>query len=104
MLDSLTVVQKGVSAMAVKRGSPGADIVEIVSVADLLDDRLVGSNGLDADLFAAHHRAIWMAPTVAAAGAYVAWHNAYFSMSDPERHWLAEAVAGGLVGDTPSDG
>ena len=89
--------------MAVNRGSPGADIVEIVSVADLLDDRLVGSNGLDADLFAAHHRAIWMAPTVAAAGAYVAWHNAYFSMSDTERHWLAQAVAGDLVGVTPTD-
>jgi hypothetical protein len=79
--------------MAVKPDSPGADIVEIVSITDLLDDRLVGSNGLDAALVAAQHRAMWTAPTTAVASAYVAWHNAYFSMSDDERRWLAEAVA-----------
>ena len=82
--------------MAVEPDSPGADIVEIVSFADLLDHRLVGSNGLEAALFAAQHRAMWTAPTAAAAGAYVAWHNAYFSMSGEERRWLAEAVANDL--------
>jgi hypothetical protein len=79
--------------MAVKVGSPGADIVEIVSLVDLLDERLIGSNGLDAALFAAQHRAMWTAPTTAVASAYLVWHNAYFSMSSDEREWLAQTVA-----------
>jgi hypothetical protein len=78
--------------MAVEHGSPAADIVEIVSLADLLDHHLVGRNGLDTELFAAQHRAMWTAPTAAAAGAYLVWHNAYFSMSEDERRWLARAV------------
>jgi hypothetical protein len=79
--------------MAVKAGSPGADIVEIVSLVDLLDERLIGSNGLDAALFAAQHRAMWTVPSTAAASAYLVWHNAYFSMSSDEREWLAQTVA-----------
>jgi hypothetical protein len=35
---------------------------------------------------------MWTAPTAAAAGAYLVWHNAYFSMSEDERRWLARAV------------
>jgi hypothetical protein len=79
--------------MAVNSGSPGADIVELVSLADLLDEHLVGSNGLDAARFAAQHHTMWMAPTTAAASAYLAWHNAYFSMGADERRWLSRAVA-----------
>jgi hypothetical protein len=82
--------------MAAKSDGPAADIVEIVSLADLLDRRLVGSHGLNPALFAAQHRAMWTAPTTTAASAYVAWHNAYFSMSDDEQHWLAHAVANDL--------
>jgi len=82
--------------MDAKPDTPGADIVEIVSVSDLLDQRLIGSGGLDPALVAAHRHAVWTAPTTAAAGAYVAWHNAYFSMSGAERRWLAGAVANAL--------
>ena len=84
--------------MAVNSDSPAADIVEIISLADLLDGHLVGRNGLDPELFAAQLRAMWTAPTTAAAGAYLVWHNAYFSMSEDERRWLARAVGKDLRG------
>ncbi|HEX6493601.1 MAG TPA: hypothetical protein VF112_08815 [Candidatus Dormibacteraeota bacterium] len=81
--------------MAVTPDSP-ADIVEIVSLAELLDHHLVGSNGLDATRFAAQHREMWTAPSTTAASAYLAWHGAYFSMGAEERRWLARVVAGDL--------
>ena len=86
------------------------DIVAIVSVTDLLDRDLVGSNGLDPRLFAARRCAVWTAPTARAAGTYVAWHNAFYSMSPEERRWLAGMVASdvratagpALTGSSPS--
>jgi hypothetical protein len=80
--------------MAVDTTTADLDIVAIVSVTDLLDRRLVGSNGLDPRVFAARRCALWTAPTARAAGTYVAWHNAFYSMSAEERRWLAGMVEG----------
>ena len=75
-----------------------ADIVDIVCVADFLNRSLVGRNGLDHRHFAAQRDAMWTAPTLAAAEAYVAWHSAYYSMITSERRWLAQAVSTDLHG------
>jgi hypothetical protein len=80
--------------MAVDTTTADLDIVAIVSVTDLLDRGLIESNGLDPRVFAARRCALWTAPTARAAGTYVAWHNAFYSMSAEERRWLAGMVAG----------
>jgi hypothetical protein len=80
--------------MAVDTTTADLDIIAIVSVTDLLDRRLVGTNGLDPLVFAARRCAMWTAPTATAAGTYVAWHNAFYSMTAEERSWPAGMVAG----------
>jgi hypothetical protein len=80
--------------MAVDATPTDADIIAIVSVADLLDRGLVGRNGLDPMQFAARRRALWTAPTTRAAGTYVAWHNAFYGMTAEERRWLSQVVSG----------
>jgi hypothetical protein len=82
--------------MAVDTADADLDIIAIVSITDLLDRGLVGRNGLDAAAFATRRCALWTAPTARAAGTYVAWHNAFYSMTAEEQGWLAGMVAGDL--------
>jgi hypothetical protein len=90
--------------MAADSDTAQGDIVAIVCVADFLDRNLIGTNGLDGWQFAAQRDAMWTAPTTAAAGAYVAWHTAFYSMDATERRWLARAVAGDLEAAAPQPG
>jgi len=83
--------------MATDTEPAGADIVEIMSFGDLLDP---GGAGFDPALAAAHRRALCMAPSTAAARAYVVWNNAYTSLQAAERRWLAQAVASDLESDS----
>ena len=69
------------------------DIVELICLADLLDPRDVSGRELDPSVATARRRVMCTAPSSAAASAYVAWHNAYLSLSPAERGWLAQAVA-----------
>jgi hypothetical protein len=82
--------------MAADSDTAQGDIVAIVCVSDFLDRSLIGTNGLDGWRFAAQRDAMWTAPTTVAAGAYVAWHAAFYSMSPRERRWLAHTVAGDI--------